>query len=160
LGLDHLLAMISVGLWGAQLGAPAIWLLPVTFSIVMALGGMIGVMGLALPGTEIGIALSAVGLGVMVATEARPPVWGAALLVAFFAIFHGQAHETELSPVGGGFLYSIDYGLGLVATTGVLQLIGIAIGMIHQWKAGEVTMRVGGAGVSIAGGVFLWSALT
>ena len=65
-GLDHIVAMVSVGLWGAQLGAPAIWLLPVTFPIVMAFGGMLGLMGVPLPGTEIGIALSAIGLGAVV----------------------------------------------------------------------------------------------
>ena len=98
-GLDHVLAMIAVGLWGAQLGAPAIWLLPVTFPMVMAFGGFIGLVGIPLPGVEIGIALSALLLGVMVASEARPPLAIAAAIVAFFAIFHGHAHGTEL-PAG------------------------------------------------------------
>src|ERR1700704_4402184 len=80
-GLDHIVAMVSVGLWGAQLGPPAIWLLPVTFPMVMAFGGMLGLMGVPLPGTEIGIALSAIGLGAMVASGARPPLWIAAALV-------------------------------------------------------------------------------
>src|SRR5262245_29542875 len=84
-GLDHVLAMVAVGLWGAQLGAPALWLLPVTFPMVMALGGMLGLLGLALPGTEVGIALSAVALGVMVAWETRPPLWVAAVLLGVFA---------------------------------------------------------------------------
>src|SRR5262245_8204892 len=84
-GLDHVLAMIAVGLWGAQLGAPAMWLLPVTFPMVMAFGGMLGLVGVKLPGIEIGIALSAIGLGVAVCSEARPRLWLAALLVAFFA---------------------------------------------------------------------------
>jgi urease accessory protein len=154
-GLDHILAMVSVGLWGAQLGAPAIWLLPVTFPMVMAFGGMLGLMGVPLPGTEIGIALSAVGLGAVIATEARPPLWVAALLVGFFAIFHGHAHGTELPPDESGVLYSI----GFVVATGLLHLTGIAIGLIHRWKLGQVTMRLGGAGVAIAGGVFLWDAL-
>src|SRR6266849_2348817 len=72
-GLDHILAMVAVGLWGAQLGRPAIWMLPVTFPMVMAFGGMLGLMGLALPGIEIGIAVSAIIQGVMVGWEARPP---------------------------------------------------------------------------------------
>jgi urease accessory protein len=155
-GLDHILAMVSVGLWGAQLGPPAIWLLPVTFPMVMAFGGMLGLMGIPLPGTEIGIALSAIGLGAMVASEARPPLWIAAALVAFFAIFHGHAHGTELPPDESGVLYSI----GFVVATGLLHLTGIGIGLIHRWKAGEVTLRLSGAGVAIAGCVFLWSALT
>jgi len=155
-GLDHILAMVSVGLWGAQLGPPAIWLLPVTFPMVMAFGGMLGLMGVPLPGTEIGIALSAIGLGAMVASEARPPLWVAAALVAFFAIFHGHAHGTELPPDESGVLYSI----GFVVATGLLHLTGVGIGLIHRWKAGEVTLRLGGAGVAITGLVFLWDALT
>jgi urease accessory protein len=155
-GLDHIVAMVSVGLWGAQLGPPAIWLLPVTFPMVMAFGGMLGLMGVPLPGTEIGIALSAVGLGAMVAAQARPPLWIAAVMVGFFAIFHGHAHGTELPPDESGVLYSI----GFVVATGLLHLTGIAIGLIHRWKAGEVTMRLGGAGVAITGCVFLWEALT
>jgi urease accessory protein len=154
-GLDHILAMVSVGLWGAQLGPPAIWALPVTFPIVMAFGGMLGLMGVPLPGTEIGIALSAIGLGAMVAGEVRPPLWIAAALVAFFAIFHGHAHGTELPPDESGVLYSI----GFVVATGLLHLTGVGIGLIHRWRAGEVTLRLGGAGVAIAGCVFLWAAL-
>ena len=73
-GLDHVIAMIAVGLWGAQLGAPAVWLLPVTFPMVMALGGTLGLMGVALPGVEIGIAVSAIVLGVLVLAESRPPL--------------------------------------------------------------------------------------
>jgi urease accessory protein len=155
-GLDHIVAMVSVGLWGAQLGAPAIWALPVTFPIVMAFGGMLGLLGVPLPGTEIGIALSAIGLGAMVATEARPPLIFAAALVGFFAIFHGHAHGTELPPDESGVLYSI----GFVVATGLLHLTGIGIGLIHRWKAGEMVMRVGGAGVALAGCFFLWDALT
>ena len=155
-GLDHIVAMVSVGLWGAQLGAPAIWLLPVTFPMVMAFGGMLGLMGVPLPGTEIGIALSAIGLGAMVASEARPPLWVAAALVGFFAIFHGHAHGTELPPDESGVLYSI----GFVVATGLLHLTGIGIGLIHRWKAGEVTLRLGGVGVAITGCLFLWDALT
>jgi urease accessory protein len=150
-GLDHIVAMVSVGLWGAQLGAPAIWLLPVTFPIVMAFGGMLGLMGVPLPGTEIGIALSAVALGAMVATEARPPLWVAAVLVGIFAIFHGHAHGTELPPDESGVLYS----MGFVIATGLLHLTGIAIGLIHRWPSGEMILRLGGAGVAAAGGWFL-----
>jgi urease accessory protein len=153
-GLDHVVAMVSVGLWGAQLGAPAIWLLPVTFPIVMAFGGMLGLMGVPLPGTEIAIALSAIGLGAVVAAEARPPLWTAALLVGFFAIFHGHAHGTELPPDESGVLYSI----GFVIATGLLHLTGVGIGLIHRWKLGQLTLRLGGMGVLTAGAIFLWNA--
>ena len=84
-GLDHVVAMVAVGLWGAQLGRPAIWMLPVAFPVVMALGGMLGLMGVALPGVEIGIALSAVALGLCVAAAAKPPLPIALLLVGAFA---------------------------------------------------------------------------
>lgn len=150
-GLDHIVAMVSVGLWGAQLGAPAIWALPVTFPIVMAFGGMLGLLGVPLPGTEIGIALSAVALGAVVAAEARPPLFVAALLVGFFAIFHGHSHGTEIPPDENGVLYSV----GFVIATGLLHLTGIGIGLIHRWKAGQMVLRLGGAGVAAAGGWFL-----
>src|SRR4249919_156506 len=80
-GPDHVVAMVAVGLWGAFLGAPAIWLLPIVFPLVMAFGGVIGILGIPLPGVETGIALSAVVLGTMVALAARPPLWVAAVLV-------------------------------------------------------------------------------
>src|SRR5438874_1936888 len=87
-GLDHVVAMIAVGLWGVFLGAPAIWLLPIVFPLVMALGGVLGILGVPLPGVETGIALSAIVLGMMVALAAQPPLPIAAVLVGAFAIFH------------------------------------------------------------------------
>src|ERR1700741_1543150 len=90
-GLDHVLAMVAVGLWGAQLGSPAIWVLPVAFPMVMAFGGMLGLMGVPLTGIEYGIAASAILLGAAVMFEYRPPLGVAAGLVGFFAIFHGHA---------------------------------------------------------------------
>ena len=138
-GLDHVLAMISVGLWGAQLGTPAVWLLPVVFPMVMAFGGFLGLVGIPLPGTEVGIALSALLLGLMVALEARPPVWVAATLVGFFGIFHGYAHGTELPAGENALLYSV----GFVMATGGLHGIGIGIGVAHRWTAGRVALRIG-----------------
>ncbi len=154
-GLDHVLAMVSVGLWGAQLGAPAMWLLPVVFPMVMAFGGFLGLAGVPLPGVEVAIALSAVLLGLAVAKEARPPLAVAAALVGFFAIFHGHAHGTELPAGQSGILYSI----GFVVATGLLHLTGIAIGLIHRWTWGRVALRVAGGGVAVAGLVFLVRAL-
>lgn len=155
-GLDHVLAMIAVGLWGAQLRAPAVWVLPVTFPMVMAFGGMLGLMGVKLPGIEIGIAASAIALGFVVLREAKPKLWLAAVLVAFFAVFHGHAHGTELPPGGNGLLYSI----GFVIVTGCLHASGIAIGLIHRWPTGRAVLRVAGGGVAVAGVMFLWRALT
>jgi urease accessory protein len=154
-GLDHVLAMIAVGLWGAQLGAPAVWLLPVTFPMVMAFGGMLGLMGINLPGVEVGIALSAIGLGAVVCCEARPKLWVAGLLVGVFAVFHGHAHGTELEPGANALLYSI----GFVIATGLLHATGIGIGLVHRWRAGQVALRAMGAGISVAGVALLLRAL-
>ncbi len=151
-GLDHVLAMVAVGLWGAQLGAPAIWLLPVTFPMAMAFGGFLGLVGLHLPGVEVGIALSALLLGLMVASEARPPLVVAAALVGFFAIFHGHAHGTELPPGQSGLLYSV----GFATATGCLHATGIAIGLVHRWPAGRLVLRAAGTVVAAGGLVFLW----
>jgi urease accessory protein len=154
-GLDHVLAMIAVGLWGAQLGAPALWLLPVTFPLVMAFGGFLGLLGIPLPGVEAGIALSALALGLAVATSWRPPLVLAAVLVAVFAVFHGHAHGTELPEGQSGLTYSI----GFVVATGLLHLAGIGIGVIQRWPAGQRVLRVLGAGVAAGGVYFLWRAL-
>jgi urease accessory protein len=150
-GPDHVLAMIAVGLWGAQLGQPAIWLLPVTFPMVMAFGGFLGLVGVPLPGVEVGIAMSAILLGLMGAREARPPLMAAAALVAFFAIFHGHAHGTELPAGQSGLMYSI----GFVVATGCLHGVGIAIGLVHRWPAGKKALRAAGAAVALAGVWFL-----
>jgi urease accessory protein len=154
-GLDHVVAMIAVGLWGAQLGAPAVWLLPVTFPMVMALGGMLGLMGLPLPGVEIGIAASAVLLGAAVLLELRPPLVVAAALVGCFAIFHGHAHGTELPAGTDALLYSI----GFVVATGCLHATGIGMGLLHRWPVGRVALRFAGAAVALAGMAFLWQAV-
>jgi urease accessory protein len=154
-GLDHVVAMVAVGLWGAQLGAPAIWLLPVTFPLMMACGGFLGLVGVPLPGVEIGIATSAILLGAMVALQARPPLMIAALLVAFFAIFHGHAHGTELPAGQSGLTYS----LGFVVATGLLHGVGISIGLVHRWATGRVVLRGAGVVVSLLGLFFLWRAV-
>jgi urease accessory protein len=154
-GLDHVLAMIAVGLWGAQLGAPAIWLLPVTFPMMMAVGGFLALVGVPVPGVETGVALSALLLGAMVALERRPPLAFAAVLVGAFAIFHGHAHGAELPPGQSGLAYSI----GFVVATGCLHGIGITIGTIHQWHSGRLALRFAGVLVALAGAGFVWRAV-
>lgn len=154
-GLDHVIAMIAVGLWGAQLGAPALWLLPVVFPMMMAMGGTLGLMGFPLPGVEVGIAVSAVVLGFMVLAEARLKIQLAMIVVAFFAIFHGHAHGSELPAGQSGLLYSI----GFVAATGCLHATGIAIGLVHRWQAGKLALRGAGSLVCGTGIYFLVSAL-
>lgn len=154
-GLDHIAAMVAVGIWGAQLGSPAIWFLPVTFPLLMAVGGVLGLIGVPLPGIEVGIALSALFLGVMVLAERRPRLAVAAALVAVFALFHGHAHGTELPPGHSALLYS----MGFVIGTGCLHGVGIGLGLAHRWPAGRVTLRVVGACIAIAGIMFLRRAL-
>jgi len=154
-GWDHVIAMVAVGLWGAQLGMPALWVLPLAFPMMMAFGGMLGLMGLPLPGVEIGIAASAVVLGALVLSQARLPLAVAVVLVGLFAVFHGHAHGTELAPGQNAMLYS----LGFVIATGLLHAAGIVIGSIHRWGPGRLMLR--GAGVLVmAGGLyFLWGAM-
>jgi len=146
-GLDHVLAMVAVGIWGAQLGAPAIWVLPVTFPMVMAFGGMAALLGLGLPGVELGIGLSALLLGAMVAFEQRPDLRVAIGLVGFFAVFHGHAHGTELPEGQSGLFYSI----GFVVSTGLLHALGIGIGEVRRFSWGAPALRVAGGAIAIGG---------
>jgi urease accessory protein len=155
-GWDHVIAMVAVGLWGAQLGRPGIWVLPVTFPLVMAFGGFLGLVGLHLPFSEVAIALSGVCLGAAVAMEWRPPLPVAGALVGLFGLFHGYAHGAELPPGQNALLYS----LGFVLATGLLHATGIAIGLIHRWPYGRLALRGAGAAILCGGGFFLWSALT
>jgi urease accessory protein len=154
-GFDHLLAMVSVGLWGAFLGRPLIVALPVIFPTVMAIGGIMGIAGVTLPPVEIGIAVSVLVLGAMIAGKVRAPVRLAALIVAVFAIFHGYAHGKELpsaaDPVG--------YSAGFVLATGLLHVAGIGIGLIADRPGGATVVRSLGGLVVIAGAWFLWVAL-
>jgi len=154
-GFDHVLAMVAVGLWGAQLGSPAIWLLPVAFPMVMAVGGLLGLLGVPLPGIEYGIAASAILLGAAVTVEAQPPLGVAAAVVGFFAIFHGHAHGTEL-PAGDD---ALRYSLGFVVATGCLHAAGIGVGIVHRWGWGRTALQTAGAAIAVGGCYFLWRAL-
>jgi urease accessory protein len=149
-GLDHLLAMLAVGMWGAQLGSPAIWLLPVAFPQVMALGGVAGILAVPLVGVEVGVTVSVIVLGSMIALGSRPPLWLALLLVSFFAVFHGYAHGTELPGKTGAVAYSA----GFVTATGLIHLTGIGIGFVVKLPHGVALLRAGG-GLIAAAGVFL-----
>lgn len=151
-GWDHVIAMVAVGLWGAFLGRPAIWLLPITFPLVMAIGGAAGVVGIPLPHVETGIALSAIVLGLVVALALRPPLWVAVIIVGIFAVFHGHAHGTELPTAANPFAYAT----GFVLATGCLHILGIVFGLLAKWPAGRVLVRVGGAAIALTGGAFLF----
>ena len=154
-GIDHLLAMVSVGLWGAFLGRPLIILLPVIFPAVMALGGVLGMADVRLPPVEIGIALSVLVLGGMIAGAVRAPVWVACTLVAVFAIFHGYAHGKELPSAAD----PIGYSVGFVLATGLLHVAGIGLGLLNDRPGGAVVTRGMGVGIALTGVWFLITAL-
>jgi len=151
LGLDHVVAMVAVGLWGVFLGKPAIWVLPVVFPLVMAVGGALGVAGIPIPYIEMGIALSGLILGLAIVFVVRPPLWIAAILVGAFAIFHGHAHGTELPNAVSPLVFSI----GFVVGTGLLHLAGITIGELTRWSWGTYVVRFGGAIIALIGLGFL-----
>lgn len=151
MGLDHVTAMVAVGILGAFLGRPAIWVLPVVFPLVMAFGGVLGIMGVAIPNIEVGIAVSSIVLGLIIALALKMPLWVASILVAIFAIFHGHAHGTELPNAANPLAYSV----GFVISTGLLHLAGIAIGELIRWPAGVVVARVAGGVIALAGVGFL-----
>jgi len=152
-GFDHVIAMVAVGIWGAQLGPPAIWVLPVTFPLVMAFGGVLGGLGVPIPGIEIGIAISAIALGCMVAFAVRPPLWVAAVMVGVFAIFHGYAHGAELPDTAN----AISYAVGFVVATGSLHAFGILLGVANRWRAGARSLQAGGGLIAACGLYFLVS---
>jgi urease accessory protein len=150
-GPDHLAAMVAVGLWGAFLGPPAIYVLPVVFPLVMAFGGVLAILGVPVPAAETGIAASAIVLGLMVALAARPPLWSAAVLVGAFAIFHGFSHGREL-PAGAN---AVAFASGFVIATGLLHLSGIAFGLLTRWPAGQLAVRAAGGVVALVGLAYL-----
>src|SRR5262245_44631115 len=154
-GLDHIVAMVAVGLWGAFLGGRAMWMLPVVFPVVMAFGGALGVLGVPFPGVETGIAISGVVLGLMVAFAAKPPLWVAAVIVGLFGMFHGHAHGTELPETANALAYAV----GFVISTGLLHLSGIALGLLARWPWGRIAVRAGGFAIAAVGLGFLFNVL-
>lgn len=155
-GWDHILAMIAVGLWGALLGPPGLWILPIAFPVAMAAGGMLGLLGIPLPFVEIGIAVSSIVLGLFVLTNMRLSLAVAIPIVMVFALFHGHAHGTELTPGADAVLYS----LGFVIATGLLHAVGIGIGAVDTLLPyGRTVVRALGGGVLLGGVYFLLGAL-
>ncbi len=150
-GWDHVIAMVAVGIWGAFLGKPALWVLPVIFPLVMAFGGALGVIGVPVPMIETGIALSGIVLGLLIAFSVRAPLCVAGLIVGVFAIFHGHAHGTELPSAANPFAF----GIGFVIATGLLHLGGIGFGFLIGSKAGRIVVRATGAVIALVGGAFL-----
>jgi urease accessory protein len=155
-GPDHLLAMVAVGLWGAFLGRPLIYALPVIFPGMMVVGAVLGMTETPLPSVELGIALSVLVLGGCIAGAVRAPVWAAVLIVAVFAVFHGYAHGRELpsaaDPVG--------YSLGFVLATGLLHVLGIGLGALGDRPAGAAAIRGLGGLIALTGSWFLYGVVT
>ncbi|MEL6503144.1 MAG: HupE/UreJ family protein [Pseudomonadota bacterium] len=152
LGWDHVVAMVAVGLWGAFLGSPAIFILPIVFPLVMAIGGALGILGMPLPYVEAGIALSGVVLGLLIAFATRAPLWVAAVIVGVFAIFHGHAHGTEFPDEFNAYGYAIGFVIG----TGLLHLVGIGLGVLTKSDMGKMAVRAMGAIIAVIGGAYLF----
>lgn len=140
-GMDHLLAMVAVGLWAAQLGGRATWLVPTVFVGVMSLGGALGMSGLVLPGMEQGILASVLILGVLIAASVRLPAIVGAAIVALFAFCHGQAHGAEMPANANG----LTYALGFTLSTAALHGVGIGFGLSVRQGA---VLRLSGAAIA------------
>ncbi len=150
-GLDHVLAMVAVGLWAAQMGRRAIWAVPYSFVGIMALGGALGVAGVPLPFVEQGILVSVLVMGLLVAASIRLPLLASMMLVGSFAIFHGHVHGTEMA----GTLSAIPYAIGFLLATAILHTCGIAMALGSQKFAGIPLVRYAGI-VIVAGGSLLF----
>ena len=154
-GIDHLLAMVSVGLWGAFLGRPLIYVLPVIFPAMMVAGAIMGMFALPLPPVEIGIALSVLVLGGCIALPVKAPVWAACIVVGIFALFHGYAHGKELPSAADPVAYSV----GFVLATGLLHVSGICLGLLNDLRRGIVVTRSMGGIIAVVGVWFLIRAI-
>jgi urease accessory protein len=153
-GLDHILAMVAVGLFAAHLGGRALWLVPAAFVSMMAVAGGLGASGVSIPLVETGIAISVIFLGLIVAFEMKVPVVAAMVLVGFFAIFHGHAHGAELPEDTSG----LAYGAGFMIATALLHVLGVGIGLLFGRAAtvgGEKVLQLSGCAMSLAGVVIL-----
>jgi urease accessory protein len=150
-GVDHLLAMVAVGLWASQLGGRALWLLPLTFPVVMAAGAALGFGGVALPWVEIGITASVLVLGAAIALTYRPSLAVSLPLISLFALLHGYAHGVELPAQTS----ALGYGAGFVAATLALHLAGLAIGLAANRLPVRFAARTAGGAIAAVGAVLL-----
>ncbi len=155
LGLDHLLAMVAVGFLSAQMGGRAIWTVPTAFIGVMAVGAILGIMGVPVPLVEYGITGSVLILGLGILANRGIPEWLAITLVSIFAFFHGNAHGTELPELSDTVGLIIAYIAGFLIATAGLHVIGALIGiMAVRSDRGKMLMRATG-GIIAAIGVYL-----
>ena len=146
-GLDHLLAMLAVGIWGARNGGRARWALPLGFIAAMAIGGVLGAAGIHLPMVEEGIIVSVLLFGVLIATAVRVPVALAVAIVGLMGLFHGHAHGAEMPADASGLMY----GLGFVTATALLHLVGIAIGNGLGRRSASIGARLTGGAIALGG---------
>jgi urease accessory protein len=146
-GLDHMLAMVAVGLWASQIGGRALWLLPLTFPVVMAAGAALGYGGVALPWVEIGIAASVLVLGAAIALTLRPSLAVSVPLIALFAALHGYSHGVEL-PAN---VWALTYAAGFIAATLMLHLIGIGLGLLANRIPVRFAARTAGGAIAVVG---------
>lgn len=150
-GLDHLLAMTAVGIWAAQRGGRALWLAPLSFVSVMAVGGILGMSGFGqIPLIEQAIAASVLVFGIFIATAVQLPLKAAIGVIGMFALFHGYAHGAEMPATASGWLY----GLGFVLATASLHLFGIGLGLAAQQTGWKRLIRCAGCLIA-AGGAYL-----
>jgi urease accessory protein len=143
-GIDHLVTMVAVGVWAVQMGERAVWLMPASFVMVTALGAMLSLAGVALPGAEDGTAISVAVLGVLLAVAARPPLAIGVAVAALFGLFHGYAHGAEMPDTAAPLLY----GAGLITATMGLQLAGIGMGMLARSSIGQRVLPIGAAAIA------------
>lgn len=155
LGLDHMLAMLSVGALAAIAGGRALWALPLTFMGVMALGGVLAMAGVDLPAIEQGIAASLIVFGALLALRLGLPTPAAMAVVGVFALFHGYAHGAELPEIGS----EAAYAAGFVLATGILHLLGagIALGLARSGNWALPLTRLAGGALAACGVLFLAS---
>jgi urease accessory protein len=159
IGLEHLLAMVTVGLLSAQLGGRAIWSVPATFVGVMALGGMLGLAGVNLPLVKFGIAVSVLVLGIALLAKAGFPEWLAMAFVALFAVFHGHAHGADLPAVTSA-IDVIAYVVGFLVSTAGLHVIGALVGYISlRSDRGSLLLRGSGLAIALVGAYFMLGAI-
>lgn len=152
LGLDHFLAMVSVGVLSAQIGGRAIWTVPATFVAVMAFGGLLGYVDVGLTAIEAGIAISVLALGIAIAADRKLPLSLAMSAVGFFAIFHGYAHGAEMPAVAN----SVTYAAGFLTGTAALHLFGVLLGDIARRNVhGHSVLRLAGGVIAGTGAFFL-----
>jgi urease accessory protein len=152
-GLDHMLAMIAVGVLGFQLRGRAMWALPATFVAMMVAGGLLGLGGVALPLVELGIVGSGIVLGLAIALGRRLPVAMAAPLAGAFGIFHGHAHGAEM-PAGASMW---EFGVGFVVATLLLHGMGITLARAVEMAGpnfATAATRISGAAIAVAGLAF------